>query len=158
MRSANRWRVIASGSALLFGGAAVAYAQADGTSGSVVSLTLSSLSSAITGLQGQVSALQGADRVNRATIAPSGAVVSAGSAWIARVEHPSLGNYVLRFAPGAFATPPSCVATGLASVENAPHVAPYLSCFPATRTSLSCLAKVEIQSVDTDLAVICVGQ
>ena len=164
-RTARIVTLIAALSVLSIGGA-VAYAQTGGTAGdTVVGLALSSLRSTVTVLQAQVGALQAADHVDRATLSTAGSVVTQNGRWIARVDHPFPGNYVVTFAPGAFSAPPTCVLTALASEATASTglggpalIGPIIACYPPTPSSVTCQARGERGGgFDTAVSVICVG-
>jgi hypothetical protein len=140
-----------------------AYAQPAPSSESV---STSTLSSAVAALQAQVAGLRAVEHVDRATLSASGDVVTQNGAWLARVDHPSAGGYVVRFAPGAFSARPTCVAIALANDLVFPDAvigtvlgAPVLACTSATLTSLTCQARDRPGSggVDTGISVICMG-
>ena len=157
--------LLSAASCLLCGGA-VAHAQGgESTGNSVIGATFSSLSSAVTRLQAQVSALQANEHVDRATLSASGAVSAQNRTWIDRVDHPWTGRYVARFSAGAFSAAPTCVASGVATESADPDTlaspalfAPALSCSRATPLAVACQAiTLRMNGVDTGISLICVG-
>jgi hypothetical protein len=145
--------------ASILGATAVASAQtmtqAGTTTDTLVGSALYTLGNAVTALRADVTVLQMSERVARATITGSGAV--AGSAWIHRVDHPSDGKYIVTFAPGIFAAPPTCVTTA----NSRDAVPPTLVCYDVTTSSMVCQAtapgKPAPVPVDTGLSLVCAG-
>jgi hypothetical protein len=143
--------------AVLLGGGAVAYAQATSpgaltTSDVLIGTALSSLGTAVATLQVQVASLQAADHVARATLNADGNVMSQTAGWIKQVSHPSTGKYVLRFAPNAFTTMPTCVTTPTS--DGAP---PFVECYGVSATSITCQTDSVHGPVDVGLSLICAG-
>jgi len=149
----------------VFAFGAAAHAQAAPSSESVVNSPLASLGPAVAALQAQVAALRAAELVDRATITASGDVVTQNSAWLAHVDHPSAGTYVVKFAAGAFSARPTCVSSALANDVIVPGTlaapvlwTPAVGCTPATLTSVTCQARTERAGVvDSGISLICAG-
>jgi hypothetical protein len=164
----KRAALLATGASLLLLGGAVAYGQtADTSSDTLIGSALHTLGIAVSILQAQVATLQAADHVNRATLATNGAVVTQNGHWLSHVDHPTAGFYVLRFAPEAFSTAPTCVATAIASdlafpstVANPTLAVAILACTPATPSAITCQSRGTDRSpaVDVGMTVICSGQ
>jgi hypothetical protein len=121
----------------------------------------------VTVASGQLAVPYVAERVYRATVASSGAVVTQNGTWIKQVDHPSAGNYVLTFATGAFYAVPTCIWSAVGTQGVGPGgiattvIAPALSCLPATMSSIGCQARAQSaqgQATDTDIAIVCVGR
>jgi hypothetical protein len=140
----------------LVGGAAVANAQS--TSAAVANDTLigqalNTLGNAVASLRADVTVLQASERVARGAITETGAVTTQTGAWISRVDHRAPGNYVFVFAPGVFASPPTCVTT--ANARDA--VAPAIECYGVTSASIVCQATASGTPVNTAMSVLCAG-
>ena len=141
---------------ILFGGGALAHAQstqAASTTDTLVGSALSTLGNAVTTLRAEVAILQTSERVARVTLSATGAIILQTGAWVARVDHPQPGNYILTFAPGVFTTPPTCVATPNA---NEP-VAPSIQCVGAGTASISCISTTPAAHVNTAMSLLCAG-
>jgi len=137
-------------------GGALAHAQSTAAataSDTLIGSALNTLGNAVTALRNDVAILQMSERVARATITGTGTVTAQTGAWIRQVEHPSPGNYVLRFAPGVFGAAPTCVATPNA---NEP-VAPAIECYGVTTTTMACQATGSGGPINTGLFVLCAG-
>jgi hypothetical protein len=142
--------------AILCGGGALAHAQgsqAATTTDTLVGSALSTLGNAVATLRAEVAILQTSERVARVTLSAAGGITLQTGAWIARVDHPQPGNYILTFTPGVFTTPPTCVATPNA---NEP-VAPTVECTGVGTSSIACTSTTPTGHVNTAMSLICAG-
>jgi len=119
----------------------------------LIGQALNTLGNAVSSLRADVTVLQASERVARAAITETGAVTQQTGAWITRVEHRGLGNYVIVFAPGVFTSVPTCVTSATARDT----VAPAIECYGTTTASVVCQATVSGGPVNTGLALICAG-
>ena len=91
------------------------------------------------------------EHVARATIDIAGVVIAQTGSWISVVTHSAgSGNYILSYAPGAFSSPPSCVAMSVGG--SAINVV----CYPSA-TGLTCQGAQGGGGADTAISLICVG-
>jgi hypothetical protein len=152
-RRVIRMAILGVSSCIVLGGA-VAYAQTNAatTTDTLVGSALNTLGNAVAALRNDVAVLQMSERVARATITATGTVTAQTGSWVTRVDHPAAGQYVVRFAPGVFATVPTCVTTANA---NEP-IAPAIEC-TVTTTSMACQVTETKSPKDTAMFLLCAG-
>ncbi len=148
--------LLLAAAASVLGGGAIAHAQstqAATTTDTLVGSALNTLGNAVSALRNDVNVLQMYERVARASITSTGAVTAQTGSWIAKVDHPGPGNYVVRFSPGVFSAPPTCITTANASDP----VAPAIECYGVTTTLMVCQATEAGAQVNTGLSLLCAG-